>query len=219
MSSARNRDRDGGLGEDEDLLIRVAEGDRTAFARLIDRHGRGLRIFATRYLGSAADAEDLVQDVFLTVWRQARRFDPGKGRASTWLYRITANRCVDARRRRRFRDLIGLDDMQDTLAAEEPEADARFGARQELAAVYRGLSRLPERQRMAVLLRAVADLDVPAMAQVLGASAGSVEQLLVRARRTLREHLARVPNNTNDHKGKDRHDRGRPRTPETPVRP
>ena len=205
MSSARTRSDGGRPGEDERLLIRVAEGDQTALARLIDRQGRGLRIFAARYLGSAADAEDLVQDVFLTVWRQAGRFDPGKGRASTWLYRITANRCVDARRRRSFRAFIGLDDVEDSIAGEEPEPDARVGARQELAAVYHGLFRLPERQRMAVLLRAVADLDVPAIAEVMGASAGSVEQLLVRARRTLRERIARVQE---DRERKSRYDRG-----------
>lgn len=188
-------------GEDDELLVRVASGDQDALARLIGRHGRGLRLFATRYLGSSADAEDVVQDVFMSVWKHAARFDPAKGRASTWLYRITANRCIDARRRRTFRVFIGLDDMHDMLADEDPRADARVGARQELAVVRNGLSRLPERQRMALLLRAVADLDVPAIGGVMGTSAGSVEQLLVRGRRALRGHMAQEMSTNDDPEG------------------
>lgn len=180
--------------EDERLLIRIASGDQAALVRLIDRHGRGLRLFAARYLGSAADAEDIVQDVFVSIWRQAGRFDPARGRATTWLYRITANRCIDVHRRRSFHAFIGLDDVQDTIAKDEPEADAHVSARQELALVRHCLSRLPGRQRMALLLRAVADLDVPSIAEVMNTSTGSVEQLLVRGRRGLKEQVAKAHN-------------------------
>lgn len=177
---------------DEALLARVAAGEQLALRHLIDRHGRGLRLFAARYLGNADEAEDVVQDVFVAAWKHARRFDPIRGRASTWLYRIAANRCIDLRRWRRFRTFIGLDECHERLPSAEPEVETQVGARQELAIVRAGLEYLPERQRMALLLRAVADLDVPAIADVMGASTGSVEQLLVRARRTLREHLARA---------------------------
>ncbi|MER9896136.1 sigma-70 family RNA polymerase sigma factor [Mesorhizobium sp. M0119] len=175
---------------DEELLARIAAGGQAALSELMARHGRGLRTFATRYLGHAADAEDVVQEVFVTVWKQAARFDPGKARASTWLYRITANRCIDQRRRRALRNFFGLDDIGEELAAPEANAETATGARQELAIVRDGLSRLPERQRMALLLRAVGELDIGAIAEVMGASAGSVEQLLVRGRRALRDHLA-----------------------------
>ncbi|MHC2792696.1 DNA-directed RNA polymerase specialized sigma24 family protein [Mesorhizobium jarvisii] len=74
---------------DDELLARIAGGNQSALSELIARHGRGLRMFAARYLGNAGDAEDVVQEVFVTVWKQAARFDPAKGRASTWLYRIT----------------------------------------------------------------------------------------------------------------------------------
>jgi RNA polymerase sigma-70 factor (ECF subfamily) len=176
--------------EDDRLLLSVATGDQTALAKIIDRHGCGLRLFAARLLGSAGDAEDVVQDVFVAAWKHAARFDPQKGRASTWLYRIAANRCIDQRRRRSFRAFIGLDAMSDEPASDEPAADARVGARQELTIVRGGLTALPERQRMALLLRAVADMDVPEIAVVMGVSVGSAEQLLVRGRRALREHMA-----------------------------
>lgn len=176
--------------EDDELLARIAQGNQGALSELIARHGRGLRVFAARYLGNAGDAEDVVQEVFVTIWKQAARFDPARGRASTWLYRITANRCIDQRRRRALRTFMGLDDVHDSVPSQEPDAEATTAARQELAIVREGLSRLPERQRMAVLLRAVADLDIAAIAEVMGSSAGSAEQLLVRGRRGLRDHLA-----------------------------
>jgi RNA polymerase sigma-70 factor (ECF subfamily) len=176
--------------EDDVLLADIAAGDQYMLAGLIARHGRGLRIFATRYLGNTGDAEDVVQDVFVTVWKQAARFDARKGRVSTWLYKITANRCIDYRRRRALRSFIGLDDVQDLLASDQPNAEASTSAKQELSIVRKGLSKLPERQRMALLLKVVADLDNPAIAEVMGSSPGSVEQLLVRARRSLRDHMA-----------------------------
>ncbi|AZO06569.1 MULTISPECIES: sigma-70 family RNA polymerase sigma factor [unclassified Mesorhizobium] len=182
--------RDEAVGGDEELLARIAAGSQAALSALMARHGRGLRTFATRYLGHAADAEDVVQEVFVTVWKQAARFDPGRARASTWLYRITANRCIDQRRRRALRNFFGLDDVAEEPAALEANAETATAARQELAIVRDGLSRLPERQRMALLLRAVGELDIGAIAEVMGASAGSVEQLLVRGRRALRDHLA-----------------------------
>jgi len=175
---------------DDELLARIAAGSQAALSALMARHGRGLRTFAARYLGHAADAEDVVQEVLVTVWKQAARFDPEKGRASTWLYRITVNRCIDQRRRRALRNFFGLDDLVEEPAAQEADAEAATAAKQELAIVRDGLSRLPARQRMALLLRAVGELDIGAIAEVMGASAGSVEQLLVRGRRALRDHLA-----------------------------
>ncbi|MET3648983.1 RNA polymerase sigma factor [Phyllobacterium ifriqiyense] len=175
--------------DDEQLLADIAAGEQLALRQLIDRHGRGLNLFARRYLGNSHDAEEVVQDVFISVWKHAKRFDCAKGRATTWIYRIAANRCTDVRRWRRFRVFIGFEDTDDQFGSELPSADTLVGARQELDIVRTGIDNLPERQRMAILLRTVADLDVPAIAAVMGASSGSVEQLLVRARRALRTLL------------------------------
>ncbi|BBK30965.1 RNA polymerase sigma-70 factor (ECF subfamily) [Stella humosa] len=181
-----------GHPEDDELLARIAAGEQRALRRLVERHGRGIRLFAARFLGNAADGEDVAQDVFVAVWKHAGRFDPSRARATTWIYRIAANRCVDLRRWRRFRTFIGLDDVRELVPTDEPGGDDRIGARQDLALVRGGLARLPERQRMALLLRAVADLDVPAIAVAMGSTPGSVEQLLVRARRSLRARLAEM---------------------------
>jgi RNA polymerase sigma-70 factor (ECF subfamily) len=175
--------------DDRQLLSRIAAGEQLALRRLMDRHSRGIRLLSTRYLGNAHDAEDVAQEVFVSVWKHARRYDPAAGRPSTWLYRIAANRCIDLLRWRRLRSFVGLEQVEETLFADEPEAGTIISSRQELAIVRAGLAQLPDRQRMALLLRAVADMDVPAIAEVMGTSAGSVEQLLVRARRALRNQL------------------------------
>jgi RNA polymerase sigma-70 factor (ECF subfamily) len=174
---------------DAKLLAAISSGNQKALAELIALYGRGLRIFAARFLDSASDAEEVVQEVFVTVWKRAGWFDPDRGKASTWLYKITANRCIDARRRRAFRNLVGLEGVQDSLVADEPGADARTEARQELSIVRDGLALLPDRQRMALLLTVVADLDTVEVAESMGTSRGSVEQLLVRARRSLRDYV------------------------------
>jgi RNA polymerase sigma-70 factor (ECF subfamily) len=178
--------------EDDELVARIAAGSQGALAELMARHGCGLGIFALRYLGNGGDAEEVVQDVFVSVWKNAGRFDPQKARASTWLYRIAANRCIDQRRRRALRSFAGLDDIEGDPASDAPDAEASISARQELAIVRQGIASLPARQRMALLLRAVAGLDVPAIAEVMEVSPGSAEQLLVRARRGLRDHMAAV---------------------------
>jgi RNA polymerase sigma-70 factor (ECF subfamily) len=192
---------EGGLSDDDRLMLRVASGDQAALAKVIDRHGRGLRLFAARMLGGSGDAEDVVQEVYLAAWRHAARFDPARGRATIWLYRIAANRCVDMRRRRSFRAFVGLETIRDDAADDAPATDRQVGTRQELALVRRRLAGLPERQRMALLLRAVADMDVPDIASVMGVSIGSAEQLLVRARRALREHMESAAKTSEDRAG------------------
>lgn len=171
------------------LLERIAAGDQRAFGALVDRHGKGLRIFATRFLGNAEDGSDVTQEVFMTVWRRAATYDPARGKVSTWLYGIASNRCIDVRRKRAVLGFFGLDNRSDTVSTDEPDAEARTAGRQELAIVRGAIQTLPGRQKMALLLSVVADLDTGEIATAMGTSQGSIEQLLVRARRTLRQQV------------------------------
>ncbi|MBP1861644.1 RNA polymerase sigma factor [Rhizobium herbae] len=178
---------------DRSLMLAIATGRQHALAYLVERHGKGLTAFVRRYLGgSREDAEDIVQEVFWTVWRKAAHFDPDKAQVTTWLYRIAANRCIDVGRRNALLRFVGLDAMPADPTLDEPDAEARISGRSELALARKGILGLPQRQRMALLLRAVADLDIAEIAEVMGATGGSVEQLLVRARRTLREHMEKA---------------------------
>ncbi|CDN57977.1 RNA polymerase sigma factor (plasmid) [Neorhizobium galegae bv. officinalis bv. officinalis str. HAMBI 1141] len=174
-------------------MLAIAAGRQHALAQLVERHGEGLTAFARRYLGSSReDAEDVVQEVFWTVWRKAAHFDPDRAQVTTWLYRIAANRCIDIGRRNALLRFVGLDAMPADPSLDEPDAEVRVSGRSELSLARKGILDLPRRQRMALLLRAVADLDVAEIAQVMGTTGGSVEQLLVRARRALREHMAKA---------------------------
>ncbi len=168
----------------------LAAGDDRAMARLVALYGRGLTIFAGRTLGDPAQGEDVAQDVFVRAWSQARRYDPARGSVAAWLYRIAANLCRDRLRRARLRRFFGgpaPDTVGDWLADDAPAADHRVAARERLVLVRGAIAGLPDRQRMAILLTAVAGLDAASVAMALDCSRGSVEQLLVRARRSLRD--------------------------------
>lgn len=173
------------------LVAAMAAGDRAALAGLIRLYGRGIESFAARTLGNVTDAEDIAQEVFLRAWRQAHRYDPTKAAVSTWLYRIAVNLCIDQRRRRGLRQFLGLDtpELGDGPIDPAPGAEQTTDARQRLARLAPALARLPERQRMALLLKAVAGLDTAGVAQALSTSPGAIEQLLVRARSGLRADL------------------------------
>lgn len=167
----------------------IANGDQAALSMLITRHGHALTVLATRYLGNRAEAEDVVQEVWLQVWRQAREFDPARARLTTWCYRVTANLCFDRMRRARIRSFIGLGEMVDDPPDSAPLAAQIVEARETLAQARAAVRRLPDRQRMALLLAVVAGMEAAQIAGVMGTSRGAVEQLLSRARRTVRKRL------------------------------
>jgi RNA polymerase sigma-70 factor (ECF subfamily) len=174
------------------LMADITAGREAALARLILLIGRPLTLFATRILGNAADGEEVAQDTFLRVWRMAAQYDPARGQPLPWIYRIAVNLCIDRQRRNRFWRLfkrVDAADLADVLAGDAPSAVDTLAARQRLLQVQAGIAALPERQRMAIMLSAVAGLDGAGIAAALGTTTGATEQLLVRARRGLRRHL------------------------------
>jgi RNA polymerase sigma-70 factor (ECF subfamily) len=84
---------------DADLLLGVAARDRAAFVALFERYAGRIKAYAMRSGASAADADEVAQDVMVAVWRHAGRFDPGRAAPSTWIYAIARNRRIDAFRR------------------------------------------------------------------------------------------------------------------------
>lgn len=177
---------------DPDLpLIRaVAAGNERALRALLIRHGPRLRALAGGYSAAAGDADDVVQDTMWTVWRTAARFEARGVKVASWITRIAVNRCIDLERRRRIRRFVGLEDATD---AADPAiaADEALAGRNRLAAVLGDIRALPPRQRAAILIAAGGNQTTADIAASLGVSIGAAEQLLVRARRTLRQNLAR----------------------------
>jgi RNA polymerase sigma-70 factor (ECF subfamily) len=171
------------------LMRDIAAGHEAALARLIALYGRGLTLYASRFLASPSEGDEVVQETFLKVWHMARRYDPDRAAVSTWLYRITANLCIDRQRRGRFWRVFARADsanLADEMPDDAPDAPTTVAARQRLAQVRRAIAALPARQRQAILLTAVAGMDSREIAAIMNTNLGAVEQLLVRARRSLR---------------------------------
>src|SRR5262249_10195612 len=135
---------------DQGLIALVARGDRDALGALYDRYGAAAYALARRVTRDAALAEDVVQEAFLAVWRQARSFDARPGRPSTWLLALTHHRAVDAVRREEVRRATPLED------APEPVDDTDVARQAWLAlqrdAVRRALAELPDPQREVIEL-------------------------------------------------------------------
>jgi RNA polymerase sigma-70 factor (ECF subfamily) len=177
-----------GAETDEALALRVAAGDQRALTEIVRRHGGRLRALAHRFTGGS-EADDIVQETFLSFWRSAERWKPGGPPLGAYLTRIAVNRAIDGERRRRVRTFFGLEDAA-TIADGDPVADQRLAGKDQLAAVARHIATLPARQRAAILLAADTERSNAEIGEVMGLSVGAVEQLLVRARRTLRMRLA-----------------------------
>lgn len=174
---------------DEALALRTASGDQRAFSEVVRRHGGRLRALAHRFTGGASEADDVVQETFLSFWRNASRWQPGGPPLGAYLTRIAVNRAIDGDRRRKVRRFFGLEDAAEIADPEAP-ADERLEGKRALAAVSRDIGALPARQRAAILLAADGERSNAEIGAAMGLSVGGVEQLLVRARRTLRMQLA-----------------------------
>ncbi len=174
---------------DEALVAEIAAGDQRAFAEIVRRHGGRLKALALRFSGGATDADDIVQETFWSLWRNAGRWQPGGPPFAAYLTRMTINRAIDGERKKKTRRFFGLDVVEDA-ADPDPPADEKLMASGALKAVARDIHALPARQRAAILLTADGERSNAEIAEAMGLSVGAVEQLLVRARRTLRMRLA-----------------------------
>lgn len=172
-------------------LVAVGQGDQRAYAALWAEMQGPVSRLAARFLNSEEEGEDVAQECFLKIWNQAHRFDPERGNARAWIFAIARNAARDRIRQKRLRWLVGIDDLPSEPAQDGPGTEAQYAGRQELAQVQRALTELPDRQRMALLLATVADLDTPQIADIMDTGRGAIEQLLVRARRGLRQAVER----------------------------
>ena len=173
--------------EDSELIDRLAIGDEVAFRMLVERHIDRAYAIALRIVGNAADAEDVVQDTMLKIWSHRGRWQHGRAKFSTWLYRVISNRCIDLRRKPRNENV-------DTV----PEvADGQPGAveiieRNELNGMLElAMQRLPEQQRIAVIFSYHENMSNGEIAEVMDTTVSAVESLLKRGRQQLRDLLRR----------------------------
>lgn len=174
-----------GREDEAALLLRYAAGDRAAAAALVARLAPMALSLARRLLGDPAEAEDVTQEAMLRLWKIAPDWDPDRARVSTWLYRVVVNLCTDRRRRRRPEPMDVLPELADGALP----AVAQMQVQARVDALQAALAGLPERQRIAVVLRDIDGLANPEIATILGISVEAVESLAARGRRALRETL------------------------------
>jgi RNA polymerase sigma-70 factor (ECF subfamily) len=181
--------------KDVSLMQLVGAGDAAAFEELVDRHQRLVVGTVARMLGNNSEVEDIAQQVFVRVWRSAKRYVP-RAKFTTWLLKITRNLVFNELRRRSRHTQISL--QVESEDEERPIKDERATApdtallEQELQrAIESAIAQLPETQRMAVVLRRYEDLSYEQIAAVLDQSVPAVKSLLFRARTELRTRLGR----------------------------
>lgn len=174
--------------DDAALMRRIAKGDQKALQALMRVHLAKTVRLATRIMGGAAAAEDIAQEAFVRVWKNAVRWEDPETRGaqfSTWLYRIVLNLCIDEKRKNRT---VNVDDDFD-MADDRLNAEGRLQQREQTARVKAALDQLPDRQRAAFVLCFYEEYSNKEAADLLGISVKAIESLLVRARRTLRDLL------------------------------
>lgn len=171
---------------DEDLVKRVGAGDPAAVQAMVARKLPRMLSLAQRMLGDAAEAEDVAQEAMLRAWKQAPRWTPGQARFDTWLHRVALNLCYDRLRRRRE---IATDIIPDHID-DGPAPDRGLLASETGAQVQAALSRLPPRQREAIVLCHYQELGNIEAAALMEISVEALESLLSRGRRALRAALA-----------------------------
>ncbi|WP_370950024.1 RNA polymerase sigma factor [Amycolatopsis sp. cg5] len=173
--------------DDATLVARARDGDTNAYEQLVRRYQGPMYRLAMRMLASTGDAEDVVQEVFLTAWRRLGQLQEDAAFVG-WLYRTTTNRCLNVIRGRKPVADVELDEHESTGSAGRPERAAETSA--QLAALTDALAVLTPEQRACWLLREVHGRSYSEIAQVLNTTATAARGRIARARAQLAEVMA-----------------------------
>ncbi|MCU1528639.1 MAG: polymerase subunit sigma-70 [Frondihabitans sp.] len=167
------------------LAARAADGDVDAFEVLLRRYGPLMRVYAAKLLGSDIESDDVVQEAFLTAWRQLDNLtEPGA--VKSWLMRMVTNKAIDRMRVRRDHD--DVDDYEPAArSADNPERIVEMRA--QMQALSTALRKLPENQRQAWILKELAGSSYAEIAETLQMPSSTVRGLLVRARKALMHEM------------------------------
>lgn len=182
-------------GEQPDAeLVRLAQaGDVDAYAEIVRRHERQLRVVLLRILDDARDVEEAVQDAFVQAWRNLDRYR-GEAALFTWLYRIGVNTALARRRRKGLAtvDIAALEGSEASRVNPWPGPEAAAEAADLRALVLAALAELPFELREAVVLRDLAGLTNAEVAEALGVSIAAAKSRIHRGRLQLRDRLEPV---------------------------
>lgn len=174
--------------EDSILLAHVKQGNKQSFRLLVDRYIDRVWRVAFRVLEDAAEAEDVTQEVFVTLWQKRQDLSASNGQIGSWLHKVSFNRALDVKRARTRHPSSELE--QDKLADETPSHDTTIEQAECRSKVYEEMSKLPENQMMALMLYYFDDLSVKDISQHMDTTEVAVRSLLKRGKAGLRGGLA-----------------------------
>jgi RNA polymerase sigma-70 factor (ECF subfamily) len=179
-----------------DLLARVAKRERAAFEQLYARYSNILYATAMKFLKQDADAQDVVQDVFIQIWDKAKLYDPTKGKPLTWALTMTRNRSIDRiraiQRRTRLRDDFESETVADESAGVR-EALSEVDASEKSQILRDAVGRLSPEQRKVIELAFFGGLTQSEVADRLGEPLGTVKARARRGLMKLKEILGPQP--------------------------
>ncbi|WP_430809377.1 MULTISPECIES: RNA polymerase sigma factor [unclassified Carboxylicivirga] len=177
------------------LTHKAIEGDRDAFRQIVELHHRMVIHIILSYVNNSHDAEDIAQEVFIEMYRSLKKFR-GEASLSTWLYRLAVNKALDfIRQRNRQKRGSGLvsalekSEMEALKISHHQQSDDAIEETERRNLLYAAIEQLPERQKNALVLSQIKELKQQEVADIMKTSVSSVESLLVRAKRKLKELL------------------------------
>ena len=187
---------DEGNEEDLALMARVARGDEDAFAKIVKKHQHAVLGTVAKMTNQSPDTEDIAQQVFIRLWKSAERYKP-TAKFTTFLFTITKNLVFNATRNKSGKNEYSFDALEGKWrqSIEDKRSDSRpdkLIEQTELRQIIdEAISSLPEKQRLAVVLRRYEKMPYEEIAETLGISIPAVKSQLFRARTALRELLGR----------------------------
>jgi RNA polymerase sigma-70 factor (ECF subfamily) len=172
------------------LMVRIAAGDRLALRELYEATSAKLFGVCLRILSDREEAEDVLQEVYVTVWRRADRFDPARASVTTWISTIARNRAIDRLRARG--PLAKADPIEDfEIADDQPDAETRLAAAGDAARLQGCLAELDPRTQAVIRTAFFEGITYEALAQRMGAPLGTVKSWIRRGLARLRGCLER----------------------------
>jgi RNA polymerase sigma-70 factor (ECF subfamily) len=178
---------------DGDLVEKFQEGDQLAFNQLVLKYRSRVMGIAARMLGDRVEAEDLAQDVFVKVYHGLKTFH-GDALFSTWLYRITANSCLNHRKKRRHRDQCNhvVDDPGPMVSTHSSNPHNLLEKKELKIILEKAIQALPQEQKVVLILRDIEGLSYEEIAESLNIELGTVRSRLHRARMAIRPSIDKV---------------------------
>ena len=170
---------------DADLLVASARRDSASFAELVSRYYKPVYRMVWRMMNGNTETEDVAQEAFVKLWQNPAQIREAKA-LKGWLMRVASNLAVDRLRRRQFADIEAIGEIVDPKQRTDAELDEKAASRR----VDQAITKLPERQKLAVTLVYFEGISNIAAASVMEISVDAIESLLTRGRRALKESLA-----------------------------